>query len=89
MLIPVEFEKKPVLLRPIVADAPAFSVVIHADPAPSILVLKILHTDIFVPTPRVLVLILPLFEKKPVLLIPDVNPLVTPVNPEPSPTNFA
>ena len=32
-------EKKPVLLRPMVVVAPAFSEVIHADPAPSVLVL--------------------------------------------------
>ena len=63
VLIPVELEKKPVLLRPMVVVAPAFSVVIHADPAPSILVLRILHTDIFVATPRLLVLILPPLEK--------------------------
>ena len=63
VLIPVELEKKPVLLRPIVVVAPAFSDVIHADPAPSILVLRILHTDIFVATPRLLVLILPPLEK--------------------------
>jgi len=77
VLIPIEFEKKPVLLRPCVVVAPsvvplASNVVIVAEPAPRVVVLKILQTDIFVATPRVLVLIPVEFEKKPVLLCPTV-----------------
>jgi hypothetical protein len=63
VLIPVELEKKPVLLCPTVINE-----FIFAEAAPSVLVLRILHTDIFVATPRVLVLIPPLLERSPVLV---------------------
>ena len=77
MLIVALLEKAPVLVRPLVVVTPsvvppAFSVVILAEPAPRVLVLRILHTDIFVATPRVLVLIPVELEKKPVLLRPIV-----------------
>ena len=55
VLIPVELEKKPVLLRPMVVVAPAFSVVIHADPAPSVLVLRPAAVSVPVLIPNVLI----------------------------------
>jgi hypothetical protein len=61
----------PVVVVPSVV-VPAFRVVIFAEPAPRVLVLRILHTDIFVATPSVFVLIPVELEKKPVLLCPIV-----------------
>ena len=71
VLIRPVFEIEVALVVPSVVPL-AVSVVILAEPAPRVLVLRILHTDIFVATPRVLVLIPVELEKKPVLLCPIV-----------------
>ena len=77
VLIVALLEKAPVFVSPPVVVTPsvvplAVSVVILAEPAPRVLVLRILHTDMFVATPRVLVLIPVELEKKPILLCPIV-----------------
>jgi hypothetical protein len=56
VLIPVELEKKLVLLRPIVVVAPAVSVV-NTPTSPPILLVLMLEMEAVVATPSVLVLI--------------------------------